>query len=72
MFIIVNKKRYSADAYYRISGTVLPNVNNIHSMIPKDQKIQLHKGVVRGDILQPPHKHLNKNKKFFWSPVNFQ
>ena len=72
MFSNVNEKRHSADAYYRMSGTVLSNVNNIHSMIPKDQKIQLHTDVVRGDILQPPHKHLNKNKQFLSSPVNFQ
>jgi len=65
MFINVNEKRHSTDAYYRMSGTLLSNVNNIQSMIPKDQKIQLHNNVVRGDILQPPHKRLNKKQTLF-------
>jgi len=27
-------------------------------MIPEDQKIWLHNDEVRGDFLQPPHRHL--------------
>jgi len=30
---------------------------HVHSMIPEDQKIWLHNDVVRGDFLQPPHRH---------------
>ena len=33
-----NKRCRTADAHLRLSGTLLSNVNNTHSIIPEDQK----------------------------------
>jgi len=43
-----------------MSGILFLNVNNIQSMMPEDQKIQLHNEVrvVRVYIIQPPPTHL--------------
>jgi len=41
-----------------MSRTLFSDVNNIKSIITEDQKIKLHSNEVRGDILQPPHRHL--------------
>jgi len=38
LFISGNEGCHTTDAPYHISGTPFPNVNNIQSMIPEDQK----------------------------------